>query len=272
MKFKKLIPALCMLLVAAVLMGTSTFAWFSMNDQVTATGMQVVVKSDNTYLLIGTGDNDTADEIQAANPNTTVALTVSDAQAKVYPSKPVENNTEAGYLTTSGKKVGDEAITTAGVIVNSAATAPVVTNWFTATAASVDAATMAEGSARQLVSFDGYVIKRTAYLTVADGSNHAHNLTVTPTFTQKASGDDLPACKMVIVTSDGGFAILSSANNGTAVDIKGSNTELTDSSVITVDMYIYVDGAQEKIYTNHAASLTGATINLSFKVDAVPAA
>ena len=79
MKFKKLIPALCMLLVAAVLMGTSTFAWFSMNDQVTATGMQVVVKSDNTYLLIGTGDNDTADEIQAANPNTTVALTVSDA-------------------------------------------------------------------------------------------------------------------------------------------------------------------------------------------------
>ena len=38
---KKLIPALCMLLVAAALMGTSTFAWFSMNSTVTASTMQI---------------------------------------------------------------------------------------------------------------------------------------------------------------------------------------------------------------------------------------
>lgn len=38
---KKLIPTICMLLVSAVLLGTSTYAWFSMNKSVTATGMQV---------------------------------------------------------------------------------------------------------------------------------------------------------------------------------------------------------------------------------------
>lgn len=38
---KKLIPALCMLLVAACLMGTSTYAWFSANKNVTASGMSV---------------------------------------------------------------------------------------------------------------------------------------------------------------------------------------------------------------------------------------
>lgn len=38
---KKLIPALCMLLVAACLMGTSTYAWFAANDAVTASGMKV---------------------------------------------------------------------------------------------------------------------------------------------------------------------------------------------------------------------------------------
>ena len=38
---KKLIPAMCLLLVSAVLMGTSTFAWFTMNTTVTASGMQV---------------------------------------------------------------------------------------------------------------------------------------------------------------------------------------------------------------------------------------
>lgn len=38
---KKLIPALCMLMVAAALLGTSTFAWFSMNTEVEANGMSV---------------------------------------------------------------------------------------------------------------------------------------------------------------------------------------------------------------------------------------
>lgn len=43
---KKLIPALCMLLVAACLMGTSTYAWFSANTTVTANGMSVKAASD----------------------------------------------------------------------------------------------------------------------------------------------------------------------------------------------------------------------------------
>ena len=43
---KKLIPALCMLLVAACLMGTSTYAWFAANETVTASGMQVKAASD----------------------------------------------------------------------------------------------------------------------------------------------------------------------------------------------------------------------------------
>ena len=43
---KKLIPALCMLLVAACLMGTSTYAWFAANKAVTASGMQVKAAAD----------------------------------------------------------------------------------------------------------------------------------------------------------------------------------------------------------------------------------
>ena len=43
---KKLIPALCMLLVAACLMGTSTYAWFAANTFVTASGMSVKAAAD----------------------------------------------------------------------------------------------------------------------------------------------------------------------------------------------------------------------------------
>ncbi|MCR5457999.1 MAG: hypothetical protein K6F14_07975 [Clostridiales bacterium] len=50
-KFKKLIPALALLLVSAVLMSTASYAWFSMNNKVTVTGMEVTTKvSNNLYV------------------------------------------------------------------------------------------------------------------------------------------------------------------------------------------------------------------------------
>ena len=50
---RKIFPALCMLLVSAVMLGSSTFAWFSSNSKVTASGMQISV-STPTSLFIST--------------------------------------------------------------------------------------------------------------------------------------------------------------------------------------------------------------------------
>ena len=52
-KFKKLIPALCMLLVSAVMLGSTTFAWFSMNKTVTATGMEIKAEVSTQLLIKG---------------------------------------------------------------------------------------------------------------------------------------------------------------------------------------------------------------------------
>jgi hypothetical protein len=49
---KKLIPAIGMLMLSAVMLVTSSFAWFSMNDTVKATGMNVTAKGDQIYLQI----------------------------------------------------------------------------------------------------------------------------------------------------------------------------------------------------------------------------
>lgn len=57
---KKLIPALCLLLISAILMGTSTYAWFSMNTQVTATGMQVKAVAEDGLLIHNELDDDSA--------------------------------------------------------------------------------------------------------------------------------------------------------------------------------------------------------------------
>lgn len=264
---RKLLPAFAMLAVSAVTLSTSTYAWFSMNKAVNVTGMQIDVKTNNTYLLINTGDNDTADEIQAANVKT-VPLTVSDVEATMFPASPALTSEEAAYLTTSGKVVGTDAtITTAGVVVDNTAKAAAVTNWFTANALAPGAATIDATTARQLSSFNGYVIRKTAYITVADGSNPANNLSVTPTITQKTGGTDITAVKVLVCTDDGGFAVLSSANNGSAVDIKGTNTAVSDSTVRTVNIYIYYDGDETPVYTNNMANLKGATIGLQFNME-----
>ena len=268
-KTKIIIPALGMLLLSTAASVTGTVAWFAANASVSATGMQVKAKTANTYLLIGTGDDDSYAEIQAHNPaQTSVALTVSDEQAQVLPSKPVENSTEEGYVSVAEghKNTAGAAISTAGAIVDTAAEAGVVTNWYTAAAAQPNASALDAATAKQLASFDGYVIQRTAYLTVAVGASNAHNLTVTPTFTQLSSGTDINAVKMLVATSDGGFAKLDSSKNATAVDIKGSNTALTPTSLLTVNLYLYYDGSETNVYTTNAANLTGASISLSFGV------
>lgn len=48
---RKLIPAVIMLLISAMLVGTSTYAWFSMNRTVTVTGMQVQAKAEKSLVI-----------------------------------------------------------------------------------------------------------------------------------------------------------------------------------------------------------------------------
>lgn len=254
-KAKIIIPALGMLLLSTAASITGTVAWFSMNTQVTATGMQVTAKSDNTFLLIS-ATNTTAETIQAEN-KITVALTVDDTAAKVYPSKPMEEG-----------EVGVGNLFPDGTAVTDTATAADPTNWYTANSADPTSSTMDTNSANPLVSFAGYVITKKVYLTVAEGANAANNLKVTPTITAKG-GKTIDAVKILVTTSDGGFATLTSS--GTSKDIKGANTNLTDITVLTVNIYIYYDGSVASVYTNNAVNLDGANISLAFNVDAVPA-
>ena len=48
---KKLIPALVMLLVSAVVLSTASYAWFSTTDRVTAEGMKVTATAPASILM-----------------------------------------------------------------------------------------------------------------------------------------------------------------------------------------------------------------------------
>lgn len=182
-KSLKLIPAIVMLLVSAILVSTTTFAWFSMNTQVTATGMQVTAKSQTTFLLIretsgvsGATDADKAASIQAISPaSTSVLLTVLDGDADVYPCKPYNSSTDSGYTTVASTATN----------VSNYATAAAYDNWFTANSLDPATSTTSTANDRVLTAFTDYVITKSVTLTLAEGAEDAHNLTVTGTILPK---------------------------------------------------------------------------------------
>lgn len=254
-KTRKLVPAIALLMVSVLMLSTASYAWFSMNTKVTATDMQVKVKSNATFLLISS-EKTTAADIQGEKL-ITVALPVEAEDAAVYPAKPMEaSEIGAGKLFADGTPVTDKA------------TAAVPANWYTANSTDPGASTtdVQNQTALTAENFTNYVIKKTVYLTLAEGATKSNNLTVTPTITAQAgTATDISAVKVLVATSDGGFAILDSTMSA-AQDIKGANTDLTDAAVVTVDIYIYYDGSEDAVYTNNIADLAGANISLEFGV------
>lgn len=238
---RKLIPALAMLLISAVLMSTASFAWFSMSTSVSATGMQITAKASSVYLLINTGENDTAAEIQAANAKT-IPLAITAEDSKVYPAahETLANATAASTLT----------------------------NWYYKVADTPGAST-STGEKTTLTSFDGYVLRKTVYITLAAGSNEAANLKVTgATFASNnsatGSGTKTFEPVKVVVASSTAVVELDKSTTSSATVLAAS---LSDSTVITLDIYIYYDGNNDAVYTNNVANLDGATISLTFGVD-----
>ena len=60
---KKIIPAIAILIVSALMLASASFAWFTMNKTVTATGMNFSVSAPDN-LQIGIDDPDNADSIK----------------------------------------------------------------------------------------------------------------------------------------------------------------------------------------------------------------
>lgn len=81
-KFKKLIPAFCAMLVSAAMLGTSTYAWFSVNKKVEANGMSVTAQANTQYFAItNTAPTSGSFVAPASNINTATAGTASQPGA-----------------------------------------------------------------------------------------------------------------------------------------------------------------------------------------------
>lgn len=98
---RQLLAAIAMVLVAALALGSSTFAWFASNDTVTASGMNITAVTEGANLEISFSKTFTAG---------TIAVTRNETAKELKPTH---------YVTTADKSSGNytdsTAVTTAGV-------------------------------------------------------------------------------------------------------------------------------------------------------------
>lgn len=93
---KKLIPIICMLLVAVSLLGTATYAWFSMNLTVEATGMKVKAVSTGGIAIASYTMSDSNPPTPLAPQKEdfkAVAVAMANASGELFPTSTADCET-----------------------------------------------------------------------------------------------------------------------------------------------------------------------------------
>ena len=91
-KMRRLIPAIAMLLVSAVMLSTASFAWFTMGTTATAEGMKVTAQAASSLLIIkGVADDAAFNDFASANN----IVTYSEDADTLEPATAYDANNEA---------------------------------------------------------------------------------------------------------------------------------------------------------------------------------
>lgn len=235
-KFKKLIPALCMLLISAVLMGTSTYAWFSMNKTVTATGMKVTANSDSAYLIISAGETLTGSS-NTANAGVNASL------------KPVSPK-----VTLTSANIGTAA------------------SWGTATSNDPNDANAGAELTALTGDFIGdgkYVYKQSFMVGIVENSGAVNDdLRLASVKLTEDTGMD--GLTVVIVCGTNIYTYNATNESITTKQVLAASNLVTKDGV-KVDVYIFIDGKNEAVKSANATKL-GGSVELTFTIEPFVAA
>ena len=235
MKFKRLIPALCMLLVSAVLMGTSTFAWFSMNREVSASNLSITAKADNPYLLISTTQGGTftknADKVVAA---------------------------EELKLVTPTNLTGDPKFSDADSV-----------TWGTATSTD-PAQVQAENdlTAVTAADLDKYVLTDERWFKVEENTSNGTNLKLTKATFTTGTNHIATSGRVLLVSETGKYQLVKVVNGEvTATEGDAQLLETVTTNPQKVTIFFYFDGKDDAAFTENATDLSAINAAFTFNID-----
>ena len=241
---KQMGAAIAMVLVAAVALGSATFAWFVSNNTVKATTSKISAQSNAPFLKI--------DKTAITAGSTTSISYADEADVKLYPAQVVKN--------TDNKPLFKSAYA-------SAATA---TTELTNSRYDVgDAATAVTGE---------FAIKKSFKIGTADAkAGSFKNLKVAGVELTSKGTDGLEDALSILVVCGDNWAVYKKSADGTVltaykdgVSVAGNNTDgvladtIAANSSVDVDVYVFYDGSETNVYTNNLDKLTAIGATVSF--------
>lgn len=290
---KQLGAAVAMVCVAAVALGSSTYAWFVSNNSVTATTTNISAQSNSAYLVI---DNAAKGKTDTSSTSSTTASETFTPDTKLYPATVVKESNKAVWKTGYASVKDNAAINTAGLtVIGTNGTADEANsadynlkNTFYVGTGEYDGeftdlkvtglevkneANSDLNTAIRVLVTDGtaWVVARPvatlgkdAYVVDADDPNTYHLATNTATTITKDAYDALNA-KTAITNAETKWEIESqSGTDGIVHAAKFGKTE----GDVTLSVYVYYEGSDGRVYTTNLDKLSNIGVTITF--DATP--
>ena len=270
---KQMAAAVAMVCVAAVALGSSTYAWFVSNNTVDATVSSISAQSNAAYLTI--------DKVEAmTNAGTQTAVDLAESPVKLYPSRP--------HQADGGTKTDWE---------NS--TVPANLAWQTAyakTADSADAQTDTKGkriyydlahTADTVTGTTGYVSTSQVYVSSSQGAFNSLKLdSMSVTAKEDNAKNDIVNAVGALVSCGNNWELweydktLNENAGGWKQTAKSTNSlsgatdttfgeAVTSNKVLTVNISLFYDGDYETIKTANFDNLGQAKVALGFSATPV---
>ena len=234
---RQLLAAIAMVLVAAIALGSSTYAWFVTNNTVEATTSTISAQSNAAFMVIKY--NATAVDSD---------LTADSATINDTPLYPAQWNTTDGKFETAYALAVDAADMDTGTLVT------------------VGAA----GTPDQAVTAS-YAVLNTFNIS-AKGANLS-DLTVAGASiaTGNIGNTQLDNALRVLVVTESGWVLCN--KSGVVKDFNGGTTgvlgdDITAGDDTEVKLYVFYDGNEDEIYTNNLANLKDASAKITVEFTA----
>lgn len=262
---KQMAAAVAMVCVAAVALGSSTYAWFVSNNTVKGTTTNISAQSNAAFMVIDTGDT-------TANSGTEASYTTPE-DTKLYPAKVALQTAkvstgdagEKGYVMQSAfASYGDKSDMKSGTLFDIAGSGD--------SPATIGTAAAAVQS--------GYAMKQTFNIGEKTGTTKLENLRVSEVkMTGTTTEKDLTTAMRILVVCDNNWIVYDASGNMKLTNITkdASNNYVLHADKfsgvgtgkqVTVDTYVYYDGDDTNVFTTNLAQLqTKHGVTLSFTAD-----
>ena len=224
---KTILPALAMLIVAAVMLSTASYAWFAMSTEVAVNNMQVSVTSDAANLVIARNATDITD-----NPKYNTLK---------FDFEYNENNKPKALLPTAFDAKESDGQTD---ITNASFTKDVT--WYTRTSDDPNDSVTDTSSEKYYIPYADigkYALVESFYIGVTAGSNDMYNLKAKVSITNVAE-----AINVLVVCTDANGKYqnftTTAANYDGATVLAGL---ITADNPVHVSIYVYYNGNTDNV-------------------------